>query len=126
MDSSLVSKIETLRLYLTSLPDILPLPSVEKSAYGFQIFAVDNEWVDDIGEEGAVNRELEVRLGSRANGPVELKERGMGIAALADVLDKYLTWNPTSVILQKWLSDMIISAQTVYESAQVQVSGVAK
>lgn len=65
MDSDLKNKIATLRLYLCNLPDNLPLPSLGHSSYRFESFAPDPDWVSDVGEEGAVNRELEVLLGSR-------------------------------------------------------------
>jgi len=125
MDLSLAAKIKTLQLYLDCLPDSLPFPSAEGATYQFQNFTLNEDWVKDVGEEGAVNRELEVRLGSRAKGPIILKERGPGISALANVFEQYLSKYPASVILEKWLSDMIISAQSAYESAKVQVSCVA-
>src|ERR1700690_2491275 len=62
-----------LRLYLTYLPQTLPLPSANNSIYGFENFVLDQDWVEDAGEKAAVNRELEVRLGSRAKGPIHLK-----------------------------------------------------
>jgi len=86
MNPSITAKIGTLRLYLTRLPNTLPLPSANEG-YWFDSFTLDKDWEDDIGEEGAVNRELEVRLGSWDKGTVKIKERGPGISTLADVLD---------------------------------------
>jgi hypothetical protein len=122
MDSTTREKIEILRLYLSNLPDNLPLPPPHQSAYQFGSFAPDLEWLEEIGEEGAVNRQLEIILGLRARGPIILKERGPGILALADVFETYLGRYPESEILRKWLSDMIGFATLSYETAQVKVS----
>jgi hypothetical protein len=55
------------------------------SRYHFQDFAPDPDWIETIGTvEGAINRELEVRLGTRANGPIEFVERGPSVEALVD------------------------------------------
>jgi hypothetical protein len=121
MDLLVKADLEKLRLYLCYLPTTLPLqPS--NSGNNFQFFAPDSEWVNDIGEEGAVNRQLEVVLGTRAKGVIQLKERGPGVIALADVLERYLDRNPGSVILKKWLTDMTDSAISAYQSAGMQVS----
>lgn len=121
-DILLAENIEKLRLYLTYLPQTLPFPSANNSIYGFENFVLDQDWVEDAGEEAAVNRELEVRLGSRANGPIHLKERGTSIAALANVLERYLLRYPKSAILQEWVSDILASAQSAFEHAKVEVS----
>jgi hypothetical protein len=52
----------------------------------FSYFSPDLDWIEDAGEEATTNRELEVRLGSRAEGLV-LPERGPGVVALANVLE---------------------------------------
>jgi len=114
-----------LRLYLQNLPKNLSLPASGHSVYGFEHFAPDAEWVEDIGEEGAVNRQLEILLGSRVKGPIRLIERGPSICAVVDVLDKYLARHPKSLILQKWVSDLTVSATLAYESAQVSMSSHA-
>jgi hypothetical protein len=120
MDPSVKTDLEKLRLYLSNLPATLPLQPAN-SPDNLKFFAPDTEWVNDIGEEGAVNRQLEISLGTRAFGPIKLKARGPGVVALADVLDRYLEKHPKSVILQKWLTDMIGSAVSAYESAGLQV-----
>jgi hypothetical protein len=83
------------------------------------------EWMEEIGEEGAINRELEIRLGSRSMGPLVLNERGPGMIALADVLGKYLAKYPESVILEKWVSDMTEYAELAIKSADIQVGFTA-
>ena len=41
----------------------------------FAPFPIDLEWEEDIGWEGAINRELEVRPGSRTSGQCTLWDR---------------------------------------------------
>jgi hypothetical protein len=58
-------KFKQLKLYLQALPQTLPLvETVDQDAKINQLltFSVDDEWVQDVGEEGAVNQELEVAL----------------------------------------------------------------
>ncbi|KAI9510814.1 hypothetical protein F5148DRAFT_1274586 [Russula earlei] len=74
--SSLARKFEQLKLYLKALPEALPL-----------------EWVQDVGEEGTVNQEIE------------------GIEELATVLEYWVTKLPGSTILQSWLKSSIDSAE---------------
>ena len=123
MNLSVKADLNKLRLYLSHLPATLPCQPSD-SANNFKLFAPDTEWAADIGLEGAVNRQLEVVLGSRAHGPIQLKERGPGVVALADVLEQYLKELPGSVILEKWLADMIGSAVSAYESAGLQVRDI--
>jgi hypothetical protein len=115
MDTPTMKALEQLHHYLVNLPTGLPLPDQGKSQYSFESFALDTDWVEDVGEEGAINRELEIHLGSRAKGPIQLVERGPGICALHDVLRDSLGKYPTSAILKKWLSDVVQSARTACE-----------
>lgn len=114
-----------LRVLLKRLPSSLPCPSASQSAYGFHEFGISDEEVDDYGSAvGAVNRQLEVRLGpctGRGN-TFELKERGPGIEALADVLDRYLEAHPGDILLQKWTEDACRAAEIVYKDANSEVS----
>jgi hypothetical protein len=71
MDSAAKEDITQLRLYLNSISISIRVPELGQSKYNFQHFAPDPEWVEDIGEEGSVNRELEIRLGSRKTGSME-------------------------------------------------------
>ncbi|KAF8131224.1 hypothetical protein EV363DRAFT_1399018 [Boletus edulis] len=120
MDLTDTELLHLLRLYLENLPERhLPYCSLAESNYRFHVFAIDPEWEEDIGMEGAANRELEVRLGSRAKGPIVLTERGPGLSSIVDVLAKYLTKFPSSAILKKWVSDLIESAKGAYEEANV-------
>ena len=120
MDSTVSSDLEKLSLYLSNLPATPPL-SAQDQVHDFRNFAPDMDWLREIGEEGAVNRQLEIMLGSRDKGGIQLKGQGPGITALAGVLRKYLEKYPGSVILQKWLSDLIESAIRAFTSAGLQV-----
>ena len=107
--------MQTLCLYLKGLPTSLPVP--QDSRYKFLAFAPDPDWVADIGIEGAVNRQLEIIMGSRAKGPLTFSERGCETEALAEVLERYLGEIPNSIILQKWLSDAIDGAKETISRA---------
>jgi hypothetical protein len=126
MDPSVKKNIAQLRIYLNNLSQKIPNPPPGTSKYNFGQFSPSPEWVTDIGEEHAVNRELEVRLGSRAKGPVKLLESGPGISAVSDVLEKYLSKYPKSVLLEKWLSDLLESARLTGVSAEEQVRSYRK
>lgn len=107
-----------LRLYLENLPQALPLPkpdTVEAKVNRLLGFSLDEEWVEDIGEEGAVNRELEAALfgfGPRGDdGTFKITVRGAGIEALADVLEYWLKRYPESECLKRWLKNASDSAE---------------
>ncbi|EPQ56401.1 hypothetical protein GLOTRDRAFT_138137 [Gloeophyllum trabeum ATCC 11539] len=108
-------RIPTLRKYLQSLPSAIPYRAAEDSQYKFHQFSPDAEWIKEEGLDVAVNRELEAILGSRLPGYVEVKERGPGLEALADVLDRYLELSPQSFYLDKWLDDILTSVKRIYE-----------
>ncbi len=99
-----MDQINKLRSYLLGLPTSLPL-ALETSRYNFNVFSPDAEWVEDAGEEAAINRELEVILGSRAKGLI-LPERGPGVVALANVLANFISSFPDSVLPTLWLTDV--------------------
>ena len=54
----IIEKVNTLHAYLLGLPTSLPLVS-ETSRYNFDHFTPDPDWIEDNGEEAAINRELE-------------------------------------------------------------------
>jgi hypothetical protein len=76
----------------------------------------------DIGIKGAVNRQLEIWLGHRKDGPVVLTERGPGITAVVAVLEDYLAQLSQSVILKKWLDDLLASAALAFQTVGCPVS----
>lgn len=75
----------------------------------FHIFGLDPEWEQDVGREGAANRELEVGLDRRSKGPVVVTARGPSLSVIVDVLAKYLAEFPSCGILKKWVSDVIVA-----------------
>ncbi|KAG2036018.1 hypothetical protein BDR03DRAFT_961079, partial [Suillus americanus] len=78
-------KLNLLALYLKNLPDHIPLVPASATANGFDFYVADDEDVSDMGEIGALNREFEIRLGQRNNGPIIFKERGAGLEGVVDV-----------------------------------------
>jgi hypothetical protein len=79
------------------------------------MFSIDEEWVQDVGEEGAVNREIEVALQQflprNDAGIFYIIQRGKGIEELATVLEYWVMKLPESIILQSWLKSSINSAE---------------
>ena len=122
MDRQLLEKLQRLQLYLVNLPHNLPVPSASTSKFDFRNFAPDDEWVEDAGEEAAVNRELEVQFGSRHMGPIMPKERSPGVVVVADVLKRYLQQFPRSAILEKWVDDITTAAELAFKGADIQLS----
>jgi hypothetical protein len=118
----IAEQINTLRSYLLALPVSLPI-ALETSPYNFKNFNPDSDWIEDAGEEAAINRELEITLGSRANG-LAFPERGPGVVALADVLEKFIQNFPNSVIPTLWLTDVTKAAETMITAAGLQVCAI--
>ncbi len=54
-----------------------------------------------------MNNTLKNQFGLRAKGPIVFRERGPGLLAVVDALREGLEAAPRSVILQKWLDDLI-------------------
>ena len=81
MTSGRKKKLQQLTTYLHSLPISLDIENFEPQ----------KRWIDIIGTsvEGAINRGLECRLGTHANGPIEFTKRGSPMEALVKVLDRY-------------------------------------
>lgn len=123
MDSELSRKLDALRLYLSNLPDSLPLPQPGASVYNFELLKVSEEDIEDYGETGAINRRLEITFGSRQNGPVVFVERGPGIAGVVSVLQTHLSKDPASAILQKWVDDLTVAAELHFSRSGIPVSG---
>jgi hypothetical protein len=69
-----------------------------------------------------VNRELEVRLGSRNNGPIEFVECEPAVEALVDVLDRYTKEFPNDGLLALWIDDALAGAMHTYSKAKIPVS----
>jgi hypothetical protein len=112
-------EIKVLRLYMKSLPEVLPYEQPEHKINNLLSFSLDPEWLGSIGEEATVNRELEGAFweftGGRRNedGTFKIPTRGPAIEKLADILEFWLEKYPTSFHLQKWVKDATASASTV-------------
>ena len=73
MDAETKHKLHRLQIYSHYLPDVPFMPTA-KSNYGFHFFGTEQEDKEDIGLEGAINRQLKIQLGHQTNGLV-LKEK---------------------------------------------------
>jgi hypothetical protein len=126
MDGLFVEQIITARYYLSCLPDTLPTAGPESSVNSLLTFSLSPEWVEDIGEEGAVNQALEAALFNflprNEAGIFKITTRGPAIIALPDVLETWITKYPKSVILQKWLQNTLDSAKACFAQNNVPVS----
>ncbi|KAI0255503.1 hypothetical protein BJV78DRAFT_1176133 [Lactifluus subvellereus] len=111
-----------MRSHLLRLRNSLPL-ALETSRYNFNRFSLDVDWIQDAGEEAAINRELEVILGSRAKGLV-LPERGPGVVAVANVLENFIQsfLNPAPPTL--WPEDITRAAEASVVAAGLQADWV--
>jgi hypothetical protein len=83
-------KFKQLKLYLQALPEALPLvDTADEDAKINRLFtfSIDEEWAQDVGKEGAVNREIEVVLQQflprNDAGIFYITQRGKGIEELA-------------------------------------------
>ena len=105
-------KFNQLRIYLKNLPATLPTADALGPYARLVNFTPDKNWLEDVGEEGAVNRELELALGRQDdNNTFPIQERGHSIEALANILEKYLAIYPSSVLLMNWLDAVHTSAK---------------
>jgi hypothetical protein len=113
------TSLAILSCYLKNLPDALPV-SGEKSTtrYDFQKWEISPDEIADYGEEGSVNRRLELAFGSREKGDLVLTERGPGLEAVVAVLEE----QKHSAIMEKWVTDLTTAAKNVYVNSKVPVS----
>jgi hypothetical protein len=121
MDSTLQTKLDTLELYLSHLPDSLHLPEPTQARYPFDLFEISSEDLEDYGETGTVNRELEIAFGSRHYGPVVFVERGPVLVQVVDILRTYLKKDPSLAVLQKWVDDLTTSAKLCFSHDNIPV-----
>ncbi|KAI5990480.1 hypothetical protein EDD15DRAFT_2198064 [Pisolithus albus] len=128
MDSPTKAKLDLLRLYLKNLPNSIPfVDSGSPSQYGFDFFVVDDEDMEDKGPVGAINRQLEIRLGHWNNGPILFTEQGPSLCKLTDLFEEWfghLSSDPEIPILHKWLDDLITAAENAYSSTNTKLPEV--
>ena len=125
MDEETAEKIHATRFYLGSLPNTLPITGRESSINALLSFSLNPEWVEDVGEEGAVNQALEAALFQflprNDAGIFKITTRGPAISALANVLETWIKKYPASMILQKWLQNALDSAKACFAECNVPV-----
>ena len=126
MDASTKAKVDLFHLYLENLPNTLPYieSGGETFKYSFDFFSVDDDDLQDKGLVGAINRQLEIHLGHRNNGPIIFSERGPGRHKFADLFESWLNElasDPEILILSKWLDDLIEAAENVYRTSNAMV-----
>ena len=118
-------QLSKLCLYLEELPASIPTVNALSEfplKFDFKKFELDPDWVEMTGSAvGAVNHELEVRLGQQDKGPIRFTEHGPPVVALVLVLDKYTSEFPGDVILTKWLDDVVEGAKQTLIDAKVTV-----
>jgi hypothetical protein len=122
MDSQTREKLRLLALYLKHLPDSIPTVHASATEYGFDFLTCEDDDIADMGVVGAVNRQLEIRFGPRNNGPVILKEQGIGLEGVVDVLQSNIDRRAhlgEIMLLHKWLDDLIAAAVHAYSAADV-------
>ena len=130
MDGATRTRIERLAFYLESIPNKLPLAPPESKLNALLNFSLDPEWIEEIGEEACVNREIEAALfefGPRNDqGIFQIKERGPALEAFPAVLRTWLDKYPKSFFLLKWLQNAIDSAVECFTHLGVAVSPFAR
>ena len=106
--------IVRLRTYLAHLPSSLPESSNPQT--DFRHFAPKAGVLP--GDKAVADALQEIKLHFIAEN-YTFRERGAGMQAFADVLERYLAQYPTSLSLQKWLYTAVFVAQNTYRSFNV-------
>ncbi|KAF8981148.1 hypothetical protein BDQ17DRAFT_1394259 [Cyathus striatus] len=105
--------ISTLKAYINALPASMPLPEDGASVLQFLDFSLDNEWIEDAGEEAAINCALKVAfkdyLPRNDKGIFYITHRGPALSAFAEKLEQFISRFPDNLILKKWLVDGVNS-----------------
>lgn len=101
--------IDSVKAHLEALPSHIPEGPIK---YNFEGFEADPKKSEDLGgDDYAINWVLEATF--CPNGrlvPIVFTERGDGLVAVADVLEKY---GKESILLQKFARDFIAGAKAV-------------
>ena len=109
----LQSCLEDLKIILLTLPRYLP---VTNEFYNFGGYAPEPESVQDYGVEGVLNRDLEITFCPKGRcEPIVLKEVGPGLEVVTEVLDEWTEKFPKSMVLQKWVIDLITASELTAE-----------
>ena len=109
----LQSCLEDLKIILLALPRYLP---VANEFYNFGGYTPEPESVQDYGAEGVLNQDLENTFCPKGRcEPIVLKEAGPSLEAVAEVLDEWTEKFPKSMVLQKWVIDLITASELTAE-----------
>ncbi|KAF9228359.1 hypothetical protein BS17DRAFT_763855 [Gyrodon lividus] len=85
-----------------------------------------SEEINNCGEVGAVNCQLETSFGTQHNGPIIFTECGPKLVEIVNVLTIYLLKDPTSAILQKWVDDLTISVELSFTTSGIPIQSLMK
>ena len=116
-----------LKVLLTELPSQLPRGDNFNSKYGaFLAFALDEDILEKTGDDVAtLGEQLEHAFGwrSRTTGDniIPIVERGKAICALHPILVDFYTRFPDNNVLKKWIIDITLGAEKVYNTFCVPV-----
>jgi hypothetical protein len=116
-----LTKITRIRYLVGKFPKSIPYVAAPDSSYKFTMFAPDQEWTANEGLDVAFNRELEILFGTRVYGRITFREQGPELSAIADVLEEYTKKLPACFYLDKWISDILTSAEGVFNDAGIEV-----
>ncbi|KAG7085347.1 hypothetical protein E1B28_002913 [Marasmius oreades] len=90
-------------------------------------WSISDEWVKDVGKDGAINRELEATLGPRKDGGIfPILERGRGMENLVHILKSCLEELPDSFLINNWIKDSIASAEKSFIEHQVKLPDITQ
>ena len=112
---------------LGNLPSQLPRWDGFDSVYsGFLNFSLDEDILEKTGDEVAtLGEQLERVFGWQTrptgDGVIPITERGRAICALLPIFEKYHEKYPDNNVLKKWVIDVALGAERVFELHQVSV-----
>jgi hypothetical protein len=125
--------LDKLRVLLENLPHQLPSKSIsgpDASRYASLVgFQPDDELLEMTGSRaGALNLHLEHVFGhaarSTGDGVIPILERGPAICAIYGLLKEYCAEFPNDNMLKKWVIDVAMGAEKVYNTHKVMVSRI--
>ncbi|QRW15694.1 hypothetical protein RhiXN_03695 [Rhizoctonia solani] len=103
--------------YLCTVLLGLPLPINDPPLFDFRHYSPSESSLERVESiNGAVNADLENILGLKVQG-ITLTESGPGIAALADLLEKYIGMFPDDSVLQLWCPAILSAAESAYNAS---------
>ena len=124
----LPTEIQLLELLVQNLPDALPSPPVEQSAYSiFLNFSLDLDFLERTEDEaGACNEIMKAIFGFEArttgDGILTITECGPSVCAMVDIFAWMLDKFKGNAVIEKWLDDIIAGLQKTYNNTGIPVS----